>query len=89
MSKLTPKLPEYVKQQIFASALRRHKNHLQASIYDGTEVRRIAARLFENPESVRARLRQAGFELTRSGSGSRGVWRPKSRSPHIYTNQED
>ena len=88
MSKLTPKLPEEVKQRLFAAALRRHKRDQLNSIYDGSEVRRIAARLFENPESVRARLRQAGFELTRSSSGSRGVWRPKSQSSHTE-NLED
>ena len=88
MSKLSPKLSEEEKQRRFAAALRRHKTHLQASIYDGSEVRRIAARLFENPESVRARLREAGFELTRSSSGCRGVWKPKSQSSHT-DNLED
>jgi len=82
MTKLSPKLPEEEKEKRFQEALLRHKKHLQSAIYDGHEVARIAAKLTENPENIRARLRKAGFELTKSSSGSRQVWKQKSQSPH-------
>ena len=58
-------------EQRFAASMRHHKN----KIYDGRELRSLAARLHLHPEDVRGRLRSAGFTLRPSGSGSRMIWK--------------
>lgn len=84
MRKLTPKLSDEEKERLFESAINRFRYRKSGLIYNGGEVRSIAFRIGENPETVRARLRKAGYELTRSRSGSREVWKKQtSQSPHI------
>ena len=89
MANLGPKLSEEDKEKLFMQSIKAHRFNKSHSIYDGAEVRRLAARLSENPEKVRSRLRKAGYQLTQSASGSRRVWKKVSQSPNIYTNQED
>ena len=87
MANLGPKLSDEDKEKLFLQSIKVHRFNKSHSIYDGAEVRRLAARLSENPENVRSRLRKAGYELTSSQSGSRAVWKKQSQSPHIQ--QED
>ena len=89
MANLGPKLSEKDKEKLFLQSIKAHRFNKSHSIYDGAEVRRLAARLSENPEKVRFRLRKAGYQLTTSSSGTRQVWKKQTQSPHIYTNQED
>ena len=82
MGKIGPKLSEEEKEQIFQTAIKRHRVR-HCGLYPA-EVRRIANRLYENPEDVRARLRNAGFVLGKSRNGCCDVWKaPKLQSPHI------
>ena len=88
MARVGPNFSDEEKEQIFKSAIGAFR-YRRSGIFDGREVRRIAFRLGENPETVRARLQKAGYELIRSRSGSRGVWKKQeSQSPHIE-NLED
>lgn len=89
MGRIVRNLSEEEKEQIFESAIKSFRYRRSGSIYNGREVRSIASRLHENPESVRARLRKAGYELISSRSGSRGVWkRQVSRSPYIKISED-
>ena len=89
MGRWMPELSEEEREKLFLQAIKAHRFNKSHSIYDGNEVRRLAARLYENPERVRNRLRKAGYQLTQSRSGCRAVWKKQSQSPNIYTNQED
>ena len=87
MGKIGPKLSEEEKEQIFQIAIKRYRvKHY--GLYH-REVRRIANRLCETPENVRARLRKAGFVLTKSRSGCCDVWKAsKLQSPHIKISED-
>ena len=88
MSNPGPKLSEEEREELFNQAIGVYRYQKRKSVYDGSEVRKIAIRLDESPERTRARLRKAGYQLTSSQSGSRAVWKKQSQSPHIQ-NQED
>ena len=88
MANLGPKLSEEEREELFNQAIGVYRYQKRKSVYDGSEVRKIAIRLNENPEKTRARLRRAGYELTTSQSGTRRVWKKISQSPHIQS-QED
>jgi len=75
MANRGPELSEEDKEKLFLQSIKAHRFNKSHSIYDGNEVRKLAARLNENPERVRSRLRKAGYQLTQSRSGSRAVWK--------------
>ena len=78
-----PKLSEEDKEKLFLQAIGVYRYKKRMTVYDGSEVRKIAILLDESPERTRARLRKSGYELTQSASGSRKVWKKVSQSPHI------
>ena len=88
MANLVPKLSEEAREELFNQAIGVYRYQKRKTVYDGSEVRKIAIRLGENPEKTRARLRKAVYELTQSRNGCRAVWKKQSQSPHIQ-NQED
>jgi len=80
-TRFKPMLSESEREKIFDARIR--SSWRRRGIYDGRELAALAARMGENPESVRARLKKAGFILGKSRSGTRDVWIP-SQSPQIH-----
>lgn len=83
MANLGPKLSEEEKEKLFNQAIGVYRYKKRMTVYDGSELRKIAIMLGENPEKTRARFRKAGYQLTSSQSGCRAVWKKQSQSPHI------